>query len=230
VVPSRHAACGSRARCRAGTQPTRHGRTASKTVRGTGRGAGRGGGVAREPLSGLPGLRLHLLVGRAVTFVGGLVPGIGEVVALVGGPLPRVGSAWASSRAAAPWASQAWAACNAAPACARLAPQPLPGGHCCIERSPRATASTSPLKDDRSWARSSGSTLSRRPSMKESLHFARLPGTFRLNATVPPRTRARRRRRRRRRGRSRRRPPRTAIGRSTWWPRRRRAVRAWPGR
>jgi glycosyltransferase 2 family protein len=25
------------------------------------------------------------------------------------------------------------------------------GGHCCIERSPRATASTSPLKDDRSW-------------------------------------------------------------------------------
>ena len=24
-------------------------------------------------------------------------------------------------------------------------------GHCCIERSPRATASTSPLKDDRSW-------------------------------------------------------------------------------
>jgi hypothetical protein len=50
----------------------------------------------REPLFGLPGLRLHLLVGRAVAFVGGLVPGIGEVVALVGGPLPRVGSAWAS--------------------------------------------------------------------------------------------------------------------------------------
>jgi lactoylglutathione lyase len=24
-------------------------------------------------------------------------------------------------------------------------------GHCCIERSPGATASTSPLKDDRSW-------------------------------------------------------------------------------
>jgi hypothetical protein len=47
-------------------------------------------------LFGLPGLRLHLLVGRAVAFVGGLVPGIGEVVALVGGPLPRVGSAWAS--------------------------------------------------------------------------------------------------------------------------------------
>jgi hypothetical protein len=46
--------------------------------------------VAREPLSGLPGLHLHLLVGRAVTFVGGLVPGIGEVVALVGGPLPGV--------------------------------------------------------------------------------------------------------------------------------------------
>jgi hypothetical protein len=110
------------------TQPTRHGRTASKTVRGTGRGAGRGGGVAREPLSGLPGLRLHLLVGRAVTFVGGLVPGIGEVVTLVGGPLPRVGSAWASSRAAARRASPAWAACNAAPACARLAPQrPHPG-------------------------------------------------------------------------------------------------------
>jgi hypothetical protein len=84
--------------------------------------------VAREPLSGLPGLRLHLLVGRAVTFVGGLVPGIGEVVTLVGGPLPRVGSAWASSRAAARRASPAWAACNAAPACARLAPQrPHPG-------------------------------------------------------------------------------------------------------
>jgi len=48
--------------------------------------------VAREPLFGLPGLRLHLLVGRAVAFVGGLVPGIGEVVALVGGLLPRVGS------------------------------------------------------------------------------------------------------------------------------------------
>jgi hypothetical protein len=46
--------------------------------------------VAREPLFGLPGLRLHLLVGRAVAFVGGLVPGIGEVVALVGGPLPGV--------------------------------------------------------------------------------------------------------------------------------------------
>ena len=72
--------------------------------------------MAREPLFGLPGLRLHLLVGRAVAFVGGLVPGIGEVVALVGGPLPRVGSAWASSRAAARWASQAWAACNAASA------------------------------------------------------------------------------------------------------------------
>jgi hypothetical protein len=26
----------------------------------------------------------------------------------------------------------------------------LSGGHCCIERSPRPTASTSPLKDDRS--------------------------------------------------------------------------------
>jgi hypothetical protein len=91
-----------KARCRAGTQPTRHGRTASKTVRGTGRGAGRGGGVAREPLVGLPGLHLHLLVGRAVAFVGG--------------PLPRVGSAWASSRAAARRASPAWAACNAAPA------------------------------------------------------------------------------------------------------------------
>jgi CTP:molybdopterin cytidylyltransferase MocA len=49
------------------------------------------------------------------------------------------------------------------------------GRHCCIERSPRATASTSPPKDDRSWARSSGSTLSRRPSMKESLHLAGLP-------------------------------------------------------
>jgi hypothetical protein len=32
----------------------------------------------------------HLLVGRAVAFVGGLVPGIGEVVALVVGPLPGV--------------------------------------------------------------------------------------------------------------------------------------------
>ena len=79
--------------------------------------------MAREPLVGLPGLRLHLLVGRAVAFVGGLVPGIGEVVALVGGPLPRVGSAWASSRAAARRASPAWAACNAAPL-ARPAPQP----------------------------------------------------------------------------------------------------------
>ena len=47
--------------------------------------------------------------------------------------------------------------------------------HCCIERSPRATASTSLAKDDRSWARSSGSTLSRRPSMKESPHVAGLP-------------------------------------------------------
>jgi hypothetical protein len=43
-------------------------------------------------LFGLCGLRLHLLVGRAVAFVGGLVPGIGEVVALVGGLVPRVGS------------------------------------------------------------------------------------------------------------------------------------------
>jgi hypothetical protein len=41
-------------------------------------------------LFGLPGLRRHLLVGRAVTFVGGLIPGIGEVVALVGGPHPGV--------------------------------------------------------------------------------------------------------------------------------------------
>ena len=46
--------------------------------------------MAREPLFGLPGLRVHLLVGRAVAFVGGLVPGIGEVVALVGGPHPGV--------------------------------------------------------------------------------------------------------------------------------------------
>jgi hypothetical protein len=80
VVLSRRAARGARAPCRVGTQPTRHGRTASKTVRDTGRVAGRGGGVAREPLFGLPGLRRHLLVGRAVAFVGGLVPGIGEVV------------------------------------------------------------------------------------------------------------------------------------------------------
>jgi SRSO17 transposase len=47
-------------------------------------------------------------------------------------------------------------------------------GHCCIERSPHATASTSTFKDDRSWARSSGSTFSWRPSMKESLHFVGL--------------------------------------------------------
>ena len=73
--------------------------------------------MAREPLFGLPGLRLHLLVGRAVAFVGGLVPGIGEVVALVGGPLPRVGSGLGVARAAACWASPAWAACNAASAC-----------------------------------------------------------------------------------------------------------------
>ena len=72
--------------------------------------------MAREPLSGLPGLRRHLLVGHAVRFVGGLVPGIGEVVALIGRPLPRVGSAWASSRAAARRASQAWAAYTAASA------------------------------------------------------------------------------------------------------------------
>jgi len=110
VAPSRHAARGSRARCRVGTQPTRHGRAraarrcAARVAR-----AGRGGGVAREPLFGLPGLRVHLLVGRAVAFVGGLVPGISEVVA-------RVGAAWASSRAAARRASPAWAACNAAPA------------------------------------------------------------------------------------------------------------------
>ena len=34
----------------------------------------------------------------------------------------------------------------------RRCPHALPAaqGHCCIERSPRATASTSPLKDDRS--------------------------------------------------------------------------------
>jgi hypothetical protein len=69
-----------------------------------------------EPLVGLPGLRLHLLVGRAVAYIGGLVPGIGEVVALVGGPLLRVSSAWASSRAAARCASPDWTACNAAPA------------------------------------------------------------------------------------------------------------------
>ena len=49
-----------------------------------------------------------------------------------------------------------------------------PRWHCCIERSPHATASTSPLKDDRPWARSSVSALSWRPSMKESLHFAGL--------------------------------------------------------
>ena len=59
--------------------------------------------MAREPLSGLPGLRRHLLVGRAVTFVGGLVPGIGEVVALVGGPLPGVVHGKADDRSR--WAS-----------------------------------------------------------------------------------------------------------------------------
>jgi hypothetical protein len=42
--------------------------------------------VAREPLFGLPGLRLHLLVGRAVAFVGGLVPASARW-SLVGGPL-----------------------------------------------------------------------------------------------------------------------------------------------
>jgi hypothetical protein len=73
-------------------------------------------------LFGLPGLRLHLLVGRAVAFVGGLVPASARW-SLVGGPLPRVGAAWASSRAAARRASPAWAACNAAPL-ARPAPQP----------------------------------------------------------------------------------------------------------
>jgi hypothetical protein len=46
--------------------------------------------VAREPLFGLPGLRLHLLVGRAVAFVGGLVPASARW-SLVGGPLPRIG-------------------------------------------------------------------------------------------------------------------------------------------
>jgi hypothetical protein len=48
-------------------------------------------------------------------------------------------------------------------------------GHCCIERSPRATASTSLLQDDRSQVRSSGPTPSWRPSMKESPHVAGLP-------------------------------------------------------
>ena len=68
--------------------------------------------------------------------------------------------------------------------------------HCCIERSPRATASTSPFKDDRSWARSSGSSLSWPPSMKESLHFAGLPRHIpaqcnsAVRATVPARTSA----------------------------------------
>jgi hypothetical protein len=72
-MPSRPAPAGQGPLQGRDTSP-RHGRTASKTLRGTGRGAGRGGGVAREPLFGLPGLRLHLLVGRAVAFVGGLVP------------------------------------------------------------------------------------------------------------------------------------------------------------
>jgi len=62
----------------------------------------------------------------------------------------------------------------------------LSEGHCCIERSPHATASTSPLKYDRSWARSSVSALSWRPSMRESLHVGGFASTFRLNATVPP--------------------------------------------
>jgi hypothetical protein len=34
--------------------------------------------VAREPLFGLPGLRRHPLVGRAVAFVGGPLPGVGH--------------------------------------------------------------------------------------------------------------------------------------------------------
>ena len=60
-------------------------------MRGTGRvGQAEAEAWAGEPLFGLPGLHLHLLVGRAVAFVGGLVPGIGEVVALVVGPLPGV--------------------------------------------------------------------------------------------------------------------------------------------
>jgi hypothetical protein len=79
--------------------------------------------VARQPLVGLPGLRLHLLVGRAVAFVGGLVPGIGEVVALVGGPLPRVSSAW--RRQGPPRAGPARPGPRATPPPpARPAPQP----------------------------------------------------------------------------------------------------------
>jgi hypothetical protein len=41
--------------------------------------------VAREPLFGLWGLRLHLLVGRAVAFVGGLVPRVGSGLGVVKG-------------------------------------------------------------------------------------------------------------------------------------------------
>src|SRR4029450_1716436 len=48
-------------------------------------------------------------------------------------------------------------------------------GTVALSDHPGATASTSPPKDDRSWARSRGSTLSRCPSMKESLHFGGLP-------------------------------------------------------
>jgi hypothetical protein len=106
--------------------------------------------VAREPLSGLPGLRLHLLVGRAVTFVGGLVPGIGEVVALVGGPLPRVGSARASSRAAARRASQAWTGCNAAPAC----PARASAAHTLASSTARPAIHSRWASWTTSWARS----------------------------------------------------------------------------
>src|SRR4029453_16423052 len=68
-----------------------------------GAGAGRGGGVAREPLFGLPGLRLHLLVAARSRSSAAW----SRASAL----------AWAWSRAAARWASPAWAACNAASAC-----------------------------------------------------------------------------------------------------------------
>jgi hypothetical protein len=60
VVPSRRAARGSRDRGRGGTQPTRHGRTASKVVKGR-RALGQPG-LGRVPRRlRLPGSRLNRL-------------------------------------------------------------------------------------------------------------------------------------------------------------------------
>ena len=114
------AACarGSRARCRVGTQPPRHGRTASKTVRGTGRGGRprrrRGpGAVVRSFWSATtPACRPRGRVRRR--------PGPGHRRGGLHSSAARSRAsalAWASSRAAARWASLAWAVCNAASAC-----------------------------------------------------------------------------------------------------------------